>query len=153
MIYTDIQNRYNRARLDRETDVVAALSTLLGDAQTKAKNSKVEILGDAEMTALVKSYINNLNVTLEAVKNTIVGPSLQVTVDDINAEIALLESFMPKQLTEGELYGIVDGYSIKYAVDNGVKPDMGKVMTFLKTNYAGQYDGKLASSVVRNALA
>lgn len=65
-------------------------------------------------------------------------------------ELDILNSYLPNQLTEDELRNI-----LKDEVDNnGYKnmSDMGKLMLFLKNNYGGKYDGKMASILVKEFL-
>lgn len=58
-------------------------------------------------------------------------------------EIELLISLLPKQLTEDDLHSIL--------MRKGFK-DMKTAMSFLKLNYSGQYDGKLASKILKELL-
>ena len=63
---------------------------------------------------------------------------------------AYLEKVQPKQMNKEEMETVVK----KCVADNNFgKADMGKVMSFFKTNHDGQYDGKELSSIVRNVLA
>lgn len=54
------------------------------------------------------------------------------------AEIAVIEDFLPKQLTEEEVAAAIDG-AIK-SVDAASIRDMGKVMGVLKSQYLGRMD-------------
>jgi uncharacterized protein YqeY len=65
-------------------------------------------------------------------------------------ENVYLNCYLPSTLSENELLTIIisevnaNGY-------NSLK-DMGKVMSYLSTNYTGQYDGKIASNFVKSTL-
>lgn len=76
--------------------------------------------------------------------------SRQDLVDKENAEIAIIERFLPKQLSEDEVKSAVKGL-IASTGAAGIK-DMGKVMAALKTQYAGQMDMTKASAAVRELL-
>ena len=65
-------------------------------------------------------------------------------------ELAVLETYLPKQMSEAEL-GLAIGLYIKHEGLSTMK-DMGKVMGYLKTNHDGQYDGKLASGIIKELL-
>jgi len=67
-----------------------------------------------------------------------------------DAELNILNGYLPTQLTEEQLINILTNE----AKDKGYKMmgDMGKMMSFLKNNYGGQYDGKMASTLVRTLL-
>ena len=71
--------------------------------------------------------------------------------DSLNEfELSILNGYLPKQLTEVELLDILN----KEAKTQGYKmmSDMGKMMSFLKNNYGGLYDGKVASTLVKSLL-
>ena len=65
-------------------------------------------------------------------------------------EIEIINEFLPKQLSEEEILKIVEN-AIK--VNNAVSiKDMGKVMSFLKENYAANMDFARASKIVKELL-
>lgn len=66
------------------------------------------------------------------------------------AEIAVVQDFMPKQLSESDVRTNVAA-AIAEAGASGPK-DMGKVMAVLKERYAGQMDFSKASSVLKELL-
>lgn len=67
------------------------------------------------------------------------------------AEIAVVQEFMPKQLSEADVRTNVAA-AIAEAGAAGPK-DMGKVMAVLKERYAGQMDFAKASSVLKELLS
>lgn len=67
------------------------------------------------------------------------------------AELNILNGYLPKQLSEQDLT-IALSNEIDANGYDGMK-DMGKLMGFLKSNYAGQYDGKMASTIVKSLLS
>ena len=111
------------------------LSTLLGELDSKSKEARrvSPELADAEVIAIVKKLI---------------AANVECNVTDENE---YLEVYMPKELSEAELTSIIkeqvetNGYS-------GMK-DMGKIMSFLTENYAGQFDGKKVSQIVKTFLS
>ena len=66
-------------------------------------------------------------------------------------EIAIIQSYMPKQLSEEEAKVAVAD-AIKKVGAAGIK-DMGKVMAELKVRYAGQMDMAKAGAIVKGLLA
>lgn len=66
------------------------------------------------------------------------------------AEISLLQAYLPQQLSEAELAGLIDA-SIRESGGAGVR-DMGKVMKILMPKVQGRADGKLVSERVRKQL-
>ncbi len=65
-------------------------------------------------------------------------------------EIAIIQSYMPKQLSEDEAKAAVTAV-IKEVGAAGIK-DMGKVMAGLKAKYAGQMDMAKAGGIVKGLL-
>ncbi|WEV36139.1 GatB/YqeY domain-containing protein [Lactobacillus sp. ESL0677] len=70
--------------------------------------------------------------------------------DETKKELAIVEGYMPKQLSEDELEQIVVNTIAE--VDAKGKSDFGKVMKALMPKIKGKADGKAASSAVRNHL-
>ena len=66
------------------------------------------------------------------------------------AEIAIIEGYLPKQLSEEEAKAAIAAI-VKEVGASGIK-DMGKVMTELKARYAGQMDFSKASAAVKAGL-
>lgn len=67
------------------------------------------------------------------------------------AEIEVIRSFLPKQFTDAELADLARS-EIAAAGAASVK-DMGKVMTVMRTKYAGKMDLGKASSIVKGLLS
>ncbi len=66
-------------------------------------------------------------------------------------EMAVIEKFLPKQLDEAELRGIIK----QIIADTGAASaaDMGKVMGVASKQLAGKADGKTISAIVKESLA
>ena len=111
------------------------LTTLLGEASAVGKNAGNRETTDAEVVAVVKKFIKNIDETISALSSRNQDPSAFV------AEKKVLEEFLPKQLSEDELK--------KIAASRSGMPDF---MKYLKEQFNGQYDGKLASSVAKTVF-
>ena len=70
--------------------------------------------------------------------------------DKERAEIAVLEEFMPKGLSEAETRDAIAG--VIAAVGAAGPKDMGKVMGALKAQFAGRMDFGRASGLVKELL-
>ncbi|MGO6966551.1 GatB/YqeY domain-containing protein [Rhizobium leguminosarum] len=66
------------------------------------------------------------------------------------AEIIVIQDFMPKQLSDGEVRANVSAIITETGAAGG--KDMGKVMAALKERYAGQMDFAKASATVKELL-
>lgn len=71
--------------------------------------------------------------------------------DKEEAEIVIIEKFLPAQMSDAEVENVVAGL-ITATGAAGIK-DMGKVMAELKTKYAGQLDMGKAGAFVKQKLA
>ena len=67
------------------------------------------------------------------------------------AEIAILSEYLPQQLTDDEVQGLVD--EAMTATGASSARDMGKVMGWLSPKTRGRADGKRVSELVAKALA
>lgn len=67
------------------------------------------------------------------------------------AELAILEHYLPRQLSEAEIERLAQG--VIQAVGATSMRDMGKVMSALMDQVAGQADGRAVNQVVRKLLA
>jgi uncharacterized protein YqeY len=67
------------------------------------------------------------------------------------AELSVLETYLPTQLSEVELEVIINEFITTMGLNT--PRDMGKVMSYLKTEYDGQYDGKVASNITKKILS
>jgi uncharacterized protein YqeY len=118
----------------KDTTTLNVLRVLKGEIQRGEQSSSGKIeLSDADIVKLVKKSIDGINET-----------------GGDQSEVAVLEKYMPKQMTEFEINLSVT--SLILANGYNSPKDMGKIMAYFNQNYAGQYDGKLLSEVVKNLL-
>ncbi len=66
-------------------------------------------------------------------------------------EIAVIQKFLPKQLSEEEVSTIIDDLIAEVGAES--VRDMGKVMGVMKEKYAGQVDMSKAGGIVKGKLA
>ena len=75
----------------------------------------------------------------------------QVLADAESAEIAVIEGFLPRQMSEEEAKAAID--SIVAETGASSVKDMGKVMAALKERHAGRMDMSRASGLVKARLS
>lgn len=113
------------------------LTTLVGELENVAKSKTVT----EEITqGLVTKF-------LKGAKDSLPHARGEDEVIRLQEEIKILEGYLPVQLTELDLSLIVKQYLVE---NEGV--NIGQVMGYLKSSYNGQFDGKLASKIVRDLL-
>jgi uncharacterized protein YqeY len=130
------------ARKQKLTAVASLLTTLIGEAEMVGKNAGRAVT-DAEVVQMIKKFIKNIDETIRALGDA--DPRTAVAL----AEKTTLEKYLPQQLDEAalrsEIGGIVAGLQAT-GVDN---PTVGDVMKFLKLRFDGKYDGRLASTIIK----
>jgi uncharacterized protein YqeY len=146
MLIEQIKLDQIEARKARSMLKATLLTTLLGEANMVAKNAQRDTPSDEEVQAVVRKFLKGNLETQAVLRNS--GKASNGARGIAMAEQAILESYLPEQLSEDELKVI-----IRDAISGGVLPNVGNLMTFLKGFYAGHYDGKLASAVIKDALA
>ena len=103
-------------------------------------------ISDAEMVAMMQDMIKQRRESIELYEK---GRRPELAQKE-REEIAVIESFMPRQLSEEEM-----GQAIREVIGEvGAKEakDMGRVMAKLRERYAGTMDFAKASGVVRAQL-
>jgi len=71
-------------------------------------------------------------------------------VESVQAEIAIISEYLPKQLTEEEIKAVVQ--QTIQEVGASSKADMGKVMGALMPKVKGRADGRLVNQIVQQFL-
>lgn len=114
------------------------LVTLLSEAQSVGKNANRETT-DEETIAVIKKFIKNCNQTAELARDNIMA--------EVNAykEIEILDSYLPKQLTEDEIKIIISGLKAGEIME----PSMKNIMAYFKEMYAGRYDGAMVAKYAK----
>lgn len=70
------------------------------------------------------------------------------------AELAIINAYLSRFQSNMMNSVQMEEAAKKFISDNSLgKADMGKVMTFFKTNHEGQYDGKELSNIVKTLLS
>lgn len=129
------------ARKSKDTLAANLLTTLMSDIVMVGKNSGNRESTDAEAIAIIKKYIVNVNETLKIVN------SESDKVVSLLTELSILEAFLPKQLSETELRLILETFK-----QNNVQFSIPNVMKYLKSSFAGLYDGSSATKIIKEML-
>jgi len=123
-----------------------ALRGLLTAIKNKEKDLK-RAPDDAEILKIISSQIKQRKESIEQFK----GGGREDLAEKEAHEIAVLEKFLPKQLSQEELEAII-AECIQETGATTVK-DMGKVMKAVMPKVAGRSDGKLVNELVRAKLS
>lgn len=116
------------------------LMTLVSDVDTKSKDIGRPV-NDTEVQEIVQKFIKNLDENIALLSEHDPERAYQF-VQQRNA----IAAYLPQQLSPEELETFV-----KEKRDEGL--NMGQIMSRLKTEHFGKYDGRAASQLVKDILA
>ena len=124
-------------------DTLRMLKSELGQAEIQKGAALDE--GD-EIAVLLKA----VKTRTESVQQYTEGGRTELAEKE-QAEIAIIQRFLPKQLTDDEAAAAIQ----KIASDLGLssKKQMGQLMKAVKDKYTGQIDGKLAAKIAQSLLS
>jgi uncharacterized protein YqeY len=120
--------------------IIAAIQSADIETRPATKISEAEVLG--VLTKMVRQRRDSMQQFASAGRPELAAKE--------QAEIAIIESYLPKQLSEAEMKSAI-AQSIADLGASGLK-DMGKVMSTLKAKFAGQMDFAKAGVEVKKLL-
>jgi hypothetical protein len=126
---------------------VRMIQAALKDRDIEARGNGKEPISDDEILSLLQKMIKQRTESAGVYEQ---GGRPELAANE-RAEIAIIESFLPKQMDEAETTAAIDA-AIAETGAAGPK-DMGKVIAALKGAYAGRMDFGKASGLVKAALA
>jgi uncharacterized protein YqeY len=118
------------------------INAAIQSAEIEAKKA----LDDAGILAVMTKMVKQRRDSIEQYTNG-GRPDL---AEGEQAEIAVIEAYLPKQMDENEVKAAVEAAITETGAASA--KDMGKVMGVLKAKYAGKMDFQKASAAVKAAL-
>ena len=118
--------------------------------KSAVKYREIELMKPLDDTGVLQVIASEIKRHKDSVEQYRAG-NRQDLVDKEEAEIAILQTWLPAQLSEAELTALVDA-AVKATGAAGPR-DMGKVMKALQPDVTGKADGKLVSELVKARLA
>jgi len=151
MLRTQINDALKAAMLGNkkvETATLRLIVAALRDRDIAVRgNGNLEEIGDEEILTLLQSMVRQRRDSIELYEQ---GGRLELAEQE-RAEIAIIEGFLPCQMTREEVERAVAAVIARLDA-SGLK-DMGKVMGELKKHHAGRMDFGKASAMVKTKLA
>jgi uncharacterized protein YqeY len=141
-----LEGEVKDAMLARDTDRRDALRLILSSLRAAEKDLQRPLSEDEELQVLQRERKRRLEAA-EAFRTG--GREEQAARED--AELAVLQSFMPEPISEEELERIVDDAIAETGATN--IRDMGRVMADVMPQIAGRADGSAVGQLVREKLA
>ena len=150
MIRDDIKAAQIAAMKARDTATVNATRLI----QAAIKNRDIELRtasttsdDDLTVTEVLQKMIKQRRESIEMFEKG----GRQELADGEKAEVAVIERFLPAQMSEAEAAAAIDAIATELGASS-VK-DMGRVMAAMKERHAGQLDMSKASALVKARLA
>ena len=130
----------------RQVSTLRLINAAIKDRDIEARGAGKERATDEEILALLQKMIKQRNDSIEQFDKA--GRTDLSTQE--REEKAIIESYLPKQMNADEVRAAAK--AAVAAVGAASVKDMGKVMTELKSKYAGQMDFSKANAVVKELL-
>ena len=150
-----LRDRYNeamknamRAKEQRTLSTVRMILAKLKDKDIEARGKGVTTgIEEAEILGMLQGMIKQRQESVTLYEQG----GRQELADQERAEIQVIESFMPKQMSESEALDAIK--AIVAETGAASLKDMGKVMAELRARYAGQMDFGKASGLIKQQLS
>ena len=141
-----MEDELKQARLARDDVRRDALSLLLSSLRSAEKDLQRPLAEDEELQVLQRERKKRV----EAAEAFRAGDREESALKE-ESELAILEEFMPSQLSEEEIEDIVDDAIAEVGATS--LRDLGRVMADVMPQVAGRADGSVVSQLVREKLA
>jgi uncharacterized protein YqeY len=141
-----LEGELERAMKEREAERRDALRLILASLRSAEKDLQRPLQDEEELQVLQRERKKRIEAA-EAFRAA--GREEQANAEE--AELDVLEEFMPEPLSEEELEEIVDDAIAETGATN--LRDLGRVMADVMPQIAGRADGSAVSQLVREKLA
>jgi len=136
-----------KAQEKRRVATLRLVQAAIKDRDIAARTAgKQDGVSDDEILDILSKMIKQRNDSIAAYEQ---GGRLELAEQE-REEIAIIQEFLPKQLSEAELQDAIKGVISDLGAES--LKDMGKVMGELKKRYAGQMDFAKAGAAVKAQL-
>ncbi|MGN0301332.1 MAG: GatB/YqeY domain-containing protein [Anaerotardibacter sp.] len=147
MNYQELQDEIKNAMRAKEANKRDILRMVHGEVKAIEVNERREIT-EADVDAMIKRVIKQTKETLEG---SIKAGTNQERTDKLADQVAILESFLPKQIEGEELVALVETVLAETGATS--KKEMGKVMGELTKRTGGNFDKAAAAKMVGSKLS
>jgi uncharacterized protein YqeY len=141
-----MEDELKQARLARADARRDALSLLLSSLRSAEKDLQRPLAEDEELQVLQRERKRRVEAA-----DAFRAGEREESAQKEEAELAILEEFMPSQLSEEEVEEIVDDAIAEVGATS--LRDLGRVMADVMPQVAGRADGSVVSQLVREKLA
>jgi uncharacterized protein YqeY len=142
----ELEEQVKKAMLARENERRDALRLILSSLKSAEKDLQRPLSDEEELQVLQRERKKRQEAA-EAFR----GAGREQQAESEEAELSILEEFMPEPISEDELERIVDDAIAENKATS--MRDMGRVMADVMPQIAGRADGSAVSQLVREKLA
>lgn len=149
MLFDEIQNDLKNAMLSRNEIKVSTLRLLISELKNIIINKGVlrdDKLSDDDVVSIIQKEVKKRNESIISFKNG----GREDLVSKEEAEMKILQSYLPQQLSDEELLKVVE-QAINSTGATGIS-DMGKVIGIVMGQVKGRADGGRVSVIVKGKL-
>jgi uncharacterized protein YqeY len=147
MLEDIIQQDIKAAMLAKDSVALASVRAIKAAILLAKTAENGKPVDDAEIVKIIQKLVKQRKESAEIYSQQN-RPEL---ADNELAEVAVMERYLPKQLSEAEIEEALKGIIAQVGATS--MADMGKVMGTATKALAGQADGKVISAMVRKLLA
>ena len=146
MLREDLQKALKESMLAKDTQRVSAVRLIIAGMKEKDVDARGKGLKEASEADLLSMMQNMIKQRRDSIDMYLKG-NRQDLADKEQAEINVIETFLPKQMSDDEVLAAIKAAIA--ATDATSMKDMGKVMGELKGKYAGQMDFGKVSGLIK----
>ncbi|RDB54958.1 glutamyl-tRNA amidotransferase [Paraeggerthella hongkongensis] len=147
MNYEELQNEIKAAMKAKDKPRLSILRQVHGEIKNIEVNERREIT-DADVDAMLKRLIKQTKETLDG---SIKAGNDQERTDTLTVQVAVLESYLPKQVAGDELASLIDEVLAETGASS--KKDMGRIMGALTGKTGGNFDKAAAAQMLGQKLS
>lgn len=147
MRYEELKDEIKAAMRAKDKPRLSILRQVHGEIKDIEVNERRDIT-DADVDAMLKRTIKQTRETLDG---SIKAGNDQERTDTLTAQVAILEGYLPKQVSGDELVALID--AVLAETGASTKKDMGRVMGALTQKTGGNFDKAAAAKELGGRLA
>lgn len=133
MLLEQVKSDLLQARKNKESIKASLLSSVVGELQ---RGSGKDVTDDQVIKQMKKMLVNAEENLKQFPDHT-----------ESQTEVQILTAYVPAVMSEADLRALIQSFKAE-GMNN-----IGQIMKALQTQYTGSYDGKMASALVKEALA
>lgn len=147
MTYDELKEAIKDAMKAKDKPRLSILRQVHGEIKNIEVNERRDITG-ADVDAMLKRLIKQTKETLDG---SIKAGNDQERTDTLAEQVAILESYLPRQISGGELEELINATIAETGATS--KKDMGRIMGALTKATGGNFDKAQAAKLLGEKLA